>query len=70
MPSLSLKVFLSSPGDVGQERMLALRVMERLQGAFGGLVTLEPFLWEHEPLRATSHFQEQILPPSETDIVI
>src|SRR5207244_2314223 len=31
---------------------------------------LEPIVWEHEPLRASAHFQEQILPPSETDIVI
>lgn len=66
MPALTLKVFISSPGDVGQERILARRVLERLEGAFGGFVELEPILWEHEPLRATAHFQEQILPPSQT----
>src|SRR2546423_12615717 len=65
-----LRIFLSSPGDVGQERLIAARVIERLQGEFGGTVELEPILWEHEPLRASAHFQEQIVPPSQTDIVV
>ncbi len=66
----TLRVFLSSPGDVGQERLIATRVMERINGEFAGCIRLEPILWEHEPLRATGHFQEQIIPPSQTDIVI
>lgn len=65
-----LRIFVSSPGDVGQERLIATRVIERLQGEFAGYVDLEAILWEHEPLRATAHFQEQIIPPSETDIVV
>jgi hypothetical protein len=65
-----LRIFISSPGDVGQERLIAARVLERLQGEFAGAVELEPILWEHEPLRASAHFQEQIIPPSETDIVL
>ncbi len=65
-----LQIFISSPGDVGQERLIATRVVERLQGEFAAFVELVPILWEHEPLRATSHFQEQIIPPSSTDIVI
>jgi tetratricopeptide (TPR) repeat protein len=55
---------------VGQERRIAQRVVERLQGEFSGFFLLETILWEHEPLRATSHFQEQILPPSQADIVV
>jgi WD40 repeat protein len=70
MAKLTLRVFLSSPGDVGLERLLAVRVLERLQGEFANAVTLEPILWENLPLRATGHFQEQIIPPSETDIVV
>ncbi len=31
---------------------------------------LEPVLWEHEPLVATSTFQQQIVKPSDTDVVI
>lgn len=70
MPPLNLRVFISSPGDVGQERILATRVLERLQGEFSRVLTLEPLLWEHEPLRATGHFQEQIPPPSQADIMV
>jgi WD40 repeat protein len=70
MPIKNIKIFISSPGDVGQERLLTRRTIERLQGEFKAYVTLEPILWEHEPLRATEHFQEQILLPSTTDIVI
>src|SRR5687768_6089794 len=68
--SRTIRVFISSPGDVGQERLIATRVLERLQGEFAGFAKLEPVLWEHEPLRASGHFQEQILPPSQTDICI
>ncbi len=71
MPGLlKLSVFISSPGDVGQERVLATHVLERLQGEFSGQVELQPIIWEHEPLRATATFQEQIPPPSGTDIVV
>src|SRR3569833_2626534 len=70
MAVIPLSVFISSPGDVGQERMIASRVLERLQGEFSGYVEITPILWEHEPLRATSHFQKQIVPPSECDIVV
>jgi WD40 repeat protein len=70
MATLRLRVFLSSPGDVGLERLLAVRVLERLQGEFAAAVVLEPILWEDLPLRATEHFQEQIVPPSQTDIVV
>ena len=70
MAQQKLRIFISSPGDVGQERLIATRVVARLQGEFAGYAELEPILWEHEPLRATSHFQEQIVPPSQTDIVV
>jgi energy-coupling factor transporter ATP-binding protein EcfA2 len=70
MAARKLRIFISSPGDVGQERLIAARLVERLQGEFTGHAELEPILWEHEPLRASAHFQEQILPPSQTDIVI
>ena len=70
MPAATLKVFISSPGDVGQERLLAARVVERLQGEFAALVELALIRWEHEPVLATSTFQDQIVPPSETDIVV
>ena len=66
----TLRFFISSPGDVFEERALAGRVIERLQSEYIGRVVLEPVLWEHEPLVATATFQAQIVKPSETDVVI
>jgi tetratricopeptide (TPR) repeat protein len=66
----SLSVFVSSPGDVAEERLIARRVIGRLEAQFGDVLHLEPLFWEHEPLLATASFQEQIPRPSETDIAI
>ena len=66
----TLRIFISSPGDVVEERMLTRRVLERLAGEFSGRIALEPIFWEHEPLLATETFQTQIARPSETDILI
>jgi tetratricopeptide (TPR) repeat protein len=68
--SKSLRIFVSSPGDVVEERMLTRRVLERLAGEFAGRVTLESIFWEHEPLLATDTFQKQIMRPSDTDILV
>ena len=65
-----VRIFISSPGDVAEERALTRKIIERLQGEFSGRIQLDPVFWEHEPLRATQTFQEQITRPSETDIVI
>jgi hypothetical protein len=66
----NFRIFVSSPGDVGEERRLAGRVIDRLQREFESSVTLQAIFWEHEPLRATASFQEQIVRPSETDVVV
>ncbi len=66
----SIRIFISSPGDVAEERALTRKVIDRLQGEFSDRVTLEPIYWEHEPLLATNTFQDQLIRPSETDIVI
>ena len=42
----TLQFFISSPGDVFEERAIANRVIERLQGEYIGKVVLEPVLWE------------------------
>ena len=65
-----IRIFISSPGDVAEERALTKRVIQRLQGEFSGQVLLKPIYWEPEPLLATKSFQEQIICPSETDIVV
>jgi tetratricopeptide (TPR) repeat protein len=65
-----LRVFVSSPGDVGRERELAGQVLNRLQGEYIRRVKLEPYLWEYEPMRATTDYQGNIPKPSDFDIVI
>jgi tetratricopeptide (TPR) repeat protein len=66
----TLKIFISSPGDVFEERAIAHRVIDRLQSEYVGRIVLESVLWEKEPLLATGNFQEQIVKPSQTDVVI
>lgn len=65
-----IRLFISSPGDVSEERGLAQQVIERLRVEFAGSVDLQPYFWEHEPLSAGAGFQDQIALPSEHDLVI
>ena len=75
-----LRVFLASPGDVADERALALRVLEDLQydPLLRGRITLETVAWDKPgagtPMLATLTPQEAIkkgLPtPAKCDIVI
>ena len=69
-PVKVLRVFVSSPGDVGRERVLAGYVLDRLQGEFSRQIQLEPYFWEHEPMLGTMDFQANIPKPSNFDIVI
>ncbi len=66
----SIRVFVSSPTDVAEERFIARGVAERLQGEFSGRLKLETFFWEHEPLLATTDFQTQIQSPADYDIFV
>src|SRR5262249_945944 len=75
-----IRVFLSSPGDVTEERQIALDEIERLPNrpAFREKVSFRVIAWDKPgagtPMRATLTPQEAInkgLPrPSECDIVI
>ena len=65
-----LKIFVSSPGDVNEERIITKTVIERLEQEFATRVILKPIFWEHEPMLMTETFQTQITPPSETEIFI
>jgi hypothetical protein len=67
---LKLRVFVSSPGDVGAERAVALAVAERLQLEFRGQVQFETYLWERSLLRATDTFQAQILDIQQADLAL
>ena len=63
-------MFVSSPGDVGAERAVALAVAERLQLEFRGQVQFETYLWERSLLRATDTFQAQILDIQQADLAL
>jgi tetratricopeptide (TPR) repeat protein len=66
----TLRIFLSSPGDVAEERALAEIVFRRLADEVGDGAQLSVVIWEHEPLFAHTGFQEQIQRPSECDLVV
>lgn len=54
-----IRIFISSPGDVTDERQQARRVIERLQREYPQ-TPLVPLLWEDLALPATFSFQETI----------
>lgn len=64
------RIFISSPGDVAEERVLANNLIRRLSEEFAGRLWIEPVFWEHEPLLATETFQSQIPPPRECEVAI
>lgn len=70
MPIPKVPIFVSSPGDVTEERVLAACLLKRLKEEFAPHATLQPIFWEHEPLEATESFQPQIPRPSKADLVI
>jgi hypothetical protein len=56
----TIKIFISSPGDVVHERQIAKRVIAKLGKELAASVKLEALLWEDMPLQATTCFQEGI----------
>ena len=66
----SVRIFVSSPGDVVAEREKVGEIFGRLQVEFSGVLKLEPYFWEHEPMSAHTDFQSQIEPPSKFDIFV
>src|ERR1700734_1343647 len=65
-----LKIFLSSPGDVAEERALAAIVFLRGADEGADAVRLNVVIWEHEPLFAHTGFQQQIERPPQCDLVV
>ena len=51
-----LRVFVSSPGDVPDERLRADLVIEKLAQDYRRFFVLESYRWEHEPMLASGHF--------------
>ena len=66
----TVRIFVSSPGDVAEERTKAREIFDRLQGEFSGALEVLPYFWEHEPLLAHTDPQSQIEPPSTFDLFV
>jgi tetratricopeptide (TPR) repeat protein len=67
---MPLRIFISSPGDVPDERLRAALVIDKLAQEFRRYFVFEVIRWEHEPLIASGHFQDALDPPSAADVVI
>jgi tetratricopeptide (TPR) repeat protein len=65
-----IRVFISSPGDVAEERRRAALVLGRLKRDFARFFDISPELWEYEPMLAAGSFQDVIIEPAATDIVV
>jgi WD40 repeat protein len=66
----TVRVFVSSPGDIGVERERIDHVAHRLNEAFAGLVHIDTVRWETEFYSSRQHFQDKIPPPTACDLVI
>lgn len=66
----TVKIFVSSPGDVRQERQVTAKVLARLEAQFAGRLGVKGYFWEHEPMHAGADFQNQIPPPAEFDVFV
>ncbi len=56
----TIRIFISSPGDVTEEREKARQVVRELQRRYLGRLELLPVLWEDLPLQADTSFQQGI----------
>lgn len=65
-----LRIFISSPVDVTPERRRAALIIEKLGKDYVRFFKIEPYLWETEPMVASGHFQDAILPPGESDMLV
>jgi hypothetical protein len=46
----AIQIFISSPGDVADERRRAALVLDRLKREFARFFRILPELWEYEPM--------------------
>jgi hypothetical protein len=69
----TVRIFVSSPGDVQEERDTAVRVIKQLRRKYIHRLNLEPVLWEELALKADQPFQvaiDTILETKPVDIAI
>lgn len=60
MAKKKIRIFISSPGDVQQERKIARKVISELNELYSKYVKIEVLMWEDFPLTVDSTFQEGI----------
>ncbi|MFM7843091.1 MAG: AAA family ATPase, partial [Planctomycetota bacterium] len=60
MSDKNIRIFISSPNDVQEERNKAKAVVEQLQRTFAGRLQITALLWEDFGLRSDMSFQEGI----------
>jgi hypothetical protein len=65
-----LRIFVSSPADVPDERLRAALIVDKLSQDYSRFFSIESYRWEHEAMLASAHFQDAIEPPSDFDIVV
>ncbi len=58
----TIRIFISSPGDVAQERERASQVIESLRRRYAWKFHLIPIFWENLPLEPDMSFQFQAAP--------
>lgn len=56
----TVRIFISSPGDVHEERDRARSVVHQLRRRYAGRLDLQPLFWEQLPLQADMSFQQGI----------
>lgn len=56
----TIRIFISSPGNVKEERTKAEQVIADLQQLYASQAYLQPVLWDDLALPATASFQESI----------
>ncbi len=65
-----LRIFVSSPDDVAEERVLAERIILRLQDEFSGRVNLETIFWNHPSSKVDEGAGGETFRPSQADIIV
>ena len=65
-----LRMFISSPGDVPDERLRADLVIDKLAQDYSRFFTIESYRWEHEPMLASGISRTRSTRRASFDIVI
>ena len=60
MEPRTVRIFISSPGDVAEERQKAHQVIAELGRRYADRLAMKPILWEELPLMADMSFQQGI----------